>query len=696
MHRSPPQPIRRLLIANRGEIAVRILHAARELPSQSPIETFALYTPNDHSHIDLGHPDHALLLPHPAAYMDIDHLVHLAKDHSIDAIHPGYGFLSESPEFARRMWDEAQARVIGPGWEVLAQMGDKLAAKTLAGRCGVPVLKALTVPSQQGGQDLDEIRTFVTQVGYPVMIKAVDGGGGRGIRLVSSPEELQTAVDRARGESASQTVFVENAAVGGFHHVEVQIVGDGRGEVRHLWERDCSVQRRFQKVVECAPAVVGDRRVIGRVVDAAVRIAREIKYLSLGTFEFLVNPQSSEFYFLEINPRLQVEHTITECISDIDLVQIQLLLAQGSSLNEVGLGTMKNAEAPPNSFSIQLRLCAEDPNTNFALSIGKVTEFVVPSGNGIRVDTHISSSSPVVVGSDFDNLLTKIIVTAPSWEGAVRKAQRVLADSRISGVKTNIDVLRGIVAHGDFIAGKVDTQWLERNLEDIVRLGEAVSKRVQGNQSALPMPVSTSSVPSSAVPSSSSLLFRKGDAWSITLEPHNDNNSKPNISSTQQNQQQHHLHLTRILRNEFPSSLSAEIEYTAPPTLPTPTPYRLHLTSTSSSASALASASSHRRGDPWNPRHIVLPMAGKLVEVLVAEGDEVRENDVLAFVRQMKMELEVRSPRAGRVKWVLDVDDGDEEGGGSGVDVAEGVLLAELEEENHLTGGRDVGLKGKL
>lgn len=177
------------------------------------------------------------------------------------------------------MWDEARARVIGPGWEILAQTGDKLAAKTLAERCGVPVLKALTVPSQEN--DLNEIRTFIAQVGYPVMVKAVDGGGGRGIRLVSSPEELQGAVDRAKGESASQTVFVEKAAVGGFHHVEVQVVGDGRGQVRHLWERDCSVQRRFQKVVECAPAVVDDRRMIGRVVDAAVRIAREVSFVTI-------------------------------------------------------------------------------------------------------------------------------------------------------------------------------------------------------------------------------------------------------------------------------------------------------------------------------------------------------------------------------------------------------------------------------
>jgi pyruvate carboxylase len=205
------------------------------------------------------------------------------------------------------MWHEAGSLVIGPGWENLSRTGDKLQAKQLAQQCGVPVLEAMSQPTTS----VDEARAFATKVGFPVMIKAVDGGGGRGIRLVREEHELDNSIQRAIGESPSQTVFVEKAAVDGFHHVEIQIIGDGTGRVQHLWERDCSAQRRFQKVVECAPALVRDRTLVGRVIESALRMASEICYRSLGTFEFLVSEQRGEFYFLEVNPRLQVEHTIT-------------------------------------------------------------------------------------------------------------------------------------------------------------------------------------------------------------------------------------------------------------------------------------------------------------------------------------------------------------------------------------------------
>lgn len=231
-----------------------------------------MYTADDRAHCEVGVPHHALQLPSASSYIDISLLVKLAKDHAIDTVHPGYGFLSESAEFAQRMWEEAGVKVIGPGWEVLAQTGDKLQAKALAESCGVPVLGALKSPS-----DLGVIKQFAAEVGYPVMVKAVDGGGGRGIRLVENEGSLQTAVDRATGESPSRKVFVEKAAVGGYHHVEVQVIGDGTGEVRHLWERDCSVQRRFQKIVECAPAMVKDRKLIRNVIEAALRIARQVR-----------------------------------------------------------------------------------------------------------------------------------------------------------------------------------------------------------------------------------------------------------------------------------------------------------------------------------------------------------------------------------------------------------------------------------
>lgn len=653
----------------RGEIAVRILHAAREvLP---PIETFALYTADDRSHCDLGRPHHAIQIASPAAYLDITLLLDLIRKYSIDAIHPGYGFLSESADFAHRMWHEAGVTVIGPGPETLARTGDKLQAKQLAQQCGVPVLNAITQPTS----DVRDIRNFANQTGYPVMIKAVDGGGGRGIRLVREDAELDSAVDRAIGESPSRSVFVEKAAVDGFHHVEIQVIGDGTGQVRHLWERDCSVQRRFQKIVECAPALVNNRNLLGKVIGSALRIASEIKYLSLGTFEFLVSEQRSEFYFLEINPRLQVEHTITECITGVDLVQTQLLLAQGLSFHELGFGDEPNAEAnpPSKSFSIQLRLCAEDPRSNFSLSIGKVTDFSVPSGHGVRLDTNVdpTGSSPVIVGADFDNMLAKIIITGASWETTVRKAQRVLADSKISGVKTNIDLLRGIVAHQDFLAGQVDTQWLGANLEPVLALGESVSGSLKN--SAGPSAAGAQSVSQQSMPSSN-LLFRRGDAWSITLEP-------LKKDSEQQEKATHHLQLTRVLRNEFPTSMAAEIEYTTPSSQ-SAIPYRLQLAATNTAASALVS-SSHRKGDMNNPRHVVLPLSGKLIEILVSEGEEIAENQVVAFVKQMKMELEVRSSRAGRAAWVYEMEDEEE-------DVAEGMLLVELEDK-----GR-VEMKGKL
>ncbi|KAB8262376.1 carbamoyl-phosphate synthase L chain, ATP binding domain-containing protein [Aspergillus pseudonomiae] len=640
------QSIQRLLVANRGEIAVRILQAARELSPS--IETFALYTDDDRSHCDIGRPHHAVRVPSAAAYLDIPLLVNLSREHQIDFVHPGYGFLSESAEFASRLHD-AGVTVIGPGPEILICTGDKLKAKQLAIQCEVPVLPAMSSPTS----DLVEIHTFARQVGYPIMIKAVDGGGGRGIRLVRQEAELEHAVRAATNESPSQTVFVEKAAVDGFHHLEVQIVGDGI-DVCHLWERDCSLQRRFQKVVEFAPSLMQSRDVVEQVVNAALRMAKEIRYRSLGTVEFLVHEHRREFYFLEINPRLQVEHTITENITSVDLVQTQLQLAMGLSLAQVGL--LKDHPVQPRGHSIQLRLCAEDPSRDFHLSIGKITEFVVPSGNGVRIDTHVdtSGSSPVTVGANFDNMLAKIIVTASSWEATVSKARRVLTDTKISGVQTNLNLLRGILSHDNLLTGQIDTQWLERHLAQVISFGETIAQSIRHEASA--QPSRSLMMPSS---SSSNLLFRPGDAWSITLKP---------LGTVEQ--RQHHLQLTRVLQNDFPTSMAAEVKYTTPSSSMA---YQLQLKNTSTTASALVS-SSHRRGDVHNPRHIVLPLSGKLIEVLVAAGDQVVENQVVAFVKQMKMELEVRSPRGGRVQWVYQMDEEEE-------DVAEGMLLVELEEE---------------
>ncbi|KAI1623839.1 carbamoyl-phosphate synthase L chain, ATP binding domain-containing protein [Exophiala viscosa] len=653
----PQRPISRLLIANRGEIAIRILQACHELPQ--PPTTFALYTENDSTHVSLGRPHHAIKAPGPSSYMNIDYLISVVKQNQIDAVHPGYGFLSENPEFSRRMWTEADCLVIGPGWEVLERTGDKLKAKALAAECDVPVLKAMSRPTGS----VSEVGQFASQIGYPLMIKAVDGGGGRGIRLIRSEDALENAVQRCISESPSRTVFAEQAAIDGYKHIEIQVLGDGKGGVEHLWERDCSVQRRFQKIVEVAPAPVHNRKVITEVIASAVRMAQTLKYLGLGTWEYLVNVEQGKFFFLEINPRLQVEHTISESITGIDLVKQQLLIAQGrqgsEDLQDRPAKWRRQADETPPAASMQLRLCAEDPVSGFSLSIGKVADVQFPSGNGVRVDSHLSRGG--VVGSDFDNMMAKIIVTASTWEDCVIKARRALDETRIVGVKTNLSLLKAILVDQTFASGNADTSWLERNLDTLVQIGERIASETNLRDSTLPA-LSLGGNQSSSL-GNSGTTFRKGNAWTVVLEePGDPSSSKPPA---------HHLIIDRISRNEFPEALVAEVSYTIPGAKPQP--YKLTLNSTTTSADA--TASTHKRGDPNNKAHIVLPMSGKLMEVLVEEGDMVQENQVIAFVKQMKMELEVRSPRAGTVKWAIELENEE------GEDVAEGVLLVELVDE---------------
>lgn len=585
--------------------------------------------------------------------MNINALIALVKENKIDAVHPGYGFLSESAEFSHRMWSEANCVVIGPGAEVLDQTGDKLKAKALATASGVPVLKAMSRPSSK----VAEIAVFAKSVGYPVMIKATDGGGGRGIRLAESEDVLQNAVERCIAESPSGSVFAEQAAVKGYKHIEVQIIGDGRGGVKHLWERDCSVQRRFQKIVEVAPAPVASRNVVKNAIEAAVRMARDIRYLGLGTWEFLVNIKERKFFFLEINPRLQVEHTISEQIANADLVRTQLLIAQGLQDPEDAsrrFGEWWEADKPPLACSIQLRLCAEDPKENFALSIGKVTDIQLPTGNGIRVDSHLSRGG--VIASDFDNMMAKIIVTAGTWPDAVLKAQRALTDIKVVGVKTNLNLLRAILADRGFQAGNADTKWLEANMEQLVTRGDQIRDVIEA--ASVKLPEFSLGAAASSTMMSSATLFRKGEAWSLKLEQPGDTSS---VATG-------HLKVERVTRNEFPNALVADLSYTVPGAKSVP--YKVILSSTTTSAGS--AASTHRRGDPSNKSHIMLPMSGKLIEVLVEEGDDVKENEVIAYVKQMKMELEIRSPRAGQISWVIEVENDE------GDDVAEGTLLVEL------------------
>ncbi|KAI1868136.1 uncharacterized protein JN550_006624 [Neoarthrinium moseri] len=666
--RPTPRPINRLLVTNRGEIAVRIVSAARELD----IETFTLY-----SSLDDGHTlnsNHRIQLSSPSSYLDISELVRIAKEQQVDAVHPGYGFLSESAEFARRMWEEAGVQVVGPGWDILEKTGDKLAAKRLATGNGVPVLEAT-----YGPVDADGARSFMEKLGgKPVMLKAVDGGGGRGIRIVHNLQDLPRLARLAMAESPSKQVFVERAAVDGFRHVEVQILGDGTGAVRHLWERECSVQRRYQKIVEIAPSTITDRALVARIIDAALRMAQSVRYFSLGTFEFLANPMTGEYFFLEINPRLQVEHTITEAISNTDIVQTQLRIAQGTLLADPKLGLYEktsSADTPvPNIHAIQLRLTAENVDSSWSLSVGKISGFHFPSGNGIRVDTSLVGGHPTIITSDFDSLIAKIIIYSPSWDGAVKKARRALADTRVSGVKTNLDVLRAITASSAFAKGECDTGWLESEMSALVKMGKEITRSLESASFLNTVVSSEEGGQATQGLSSSAVLFRKGDGWKIDLTP---------INSEQAGSEPitNHLKLDRVLRNEFPSLLSAEISYSSP-AAPSPLSYKLDLTATQASSSSITSGSRHRKGNPSDPRHVVIPFPGRLVEILVDEGDEVRKGDVIAVVQQMKMELDIRSPSNGKIIWVTEAEDGE--------DVAEGMLVVELDVESPKNGEKAV------
>lgn len=579
--------------------------------------------------------------------MDPSHLVSVCKEHHVGLVHPGYGFLSESPEFCRRLGD-AGITFVGPNADLLIRTGDKLSARKLAEECGVPVLPALAKPVK----DLEALRGFANDVGLPIMIKAVDGGGGRGIRLVHRKDDLESSFRRALNESPSSKVFAEKAAVDGFRHVEVQIIGDGKGNIRHLWERECSIQRRFQKVVEMAPSTITNRPLIASVIEAAVRMAKAVEYQSLGTWEFLVSPKTSQFYFMEINPRLQVEHTVTEAICGVDLVRWQLLIALGKGVPDIGLETSlkdPDAKSPPATTSIQLRITAEDVKNDFSLSIGRVRGALFAGGNGIRVDTHLRPG--VVVSADFDSLLAKLIVTSTDWDATVAKAERALQDVLIDGVTTNLGLLQGIVRSSDFRDGHFDTQWLEQHLkafgEPNQELSNSISrfKGVPGDRTSH----------SSAQPSKSSgHLVRKGDQFQIRIEGSDDIEAFQDLVS-----------ISSVIRNDFPESLAVKVSTFKGDDLDGSLKhegqknYTVRVLKQSETQTSLKGSSGNPKATSEDPSQLICPLAGQVIEFLIEEGEGVAEGDAVLIIRQQKMELEIRAHRSGIVQSLVDLDEGD-------------------------------------
>lgn len=467
--------ITRLLIANRGEVAVRIIRTAAELG----IATVAVYAADDAAGLHVTLADEAVLLEGsgPAAYLDIDQLVAVAQRLRCDAVHPGWGFLSEQATFAERC-AAAGLIFVGPEPATLQALGDKVAARALAATQGVPVLRG-----SEGPVTLEEAQTFLEALGPggAVMLKAVAGGGGRGMRVVRDPAALAAAYRRCQSEArrafGNEAVYVEEYLPRA-RHIEVQIVGDGSGAVSHLYERDCSLQRRHQKLVELAPCPVLAPELRARLTAAAVRLGAALRYRGVGTIEFLVDAEgvgtpAGRYAFIEANPRLQVEHTVTEEVLGLDLVRVQLALAEGATLAELGL--TQDAVPAPRGLALQLRVNAEEmrPTGEVRPSAGTLTVFQPPAGPGVRIDT--AAYPGYTLGAAYDSLLAKIIIHTPadSFADLVARARRALRELRVAGVATTAPFLQNLLAHPAFTPQALCTTWIEEHLAELAQPREA-------------------------------------------------------------------------------------------------------------------------------------------------------------------------------------------------------------------------------
>ncbi len=452
--------INKVLVANRGEIAIRVFRACTELH----IRTVAIYSKEDTGSYHRYKADEAYLVGEGKkpidAYLDIEGIINIAKNSGVDAIHPGYGFLSENIHFARRCEEEGII-FIGPESKHLDMFGDKVKARTQAQLAEIPV-----IPGSDGPvKSMEDVISFGESHGFPIIIKASLGGGGRGMRIVNHIDEVSEAYDRAKSEAkaafGNDEVYVEKF-INKPKHIEVQIIGDKHGNIVHLYERDCSVQRRHQKVVEVAPCVSLSPQLRDEICEAAVRLMKNVGYINAGTVEFLVSGE--EFYFIEVNPRVQVEHTITEMVTGIDIVHTQILVAAGYPLHSEKVGVPKQGNIHVNGYAIQSRVTTEDPLNNFMPDTGKIMAYRSGGGFGVRLDAG-NGFQGAVITPYYDSLLVKLSTQAMTFEQAASKMVRNLQEFRIRGIKTNIPFLENVVKHEKFLTGEYDTSFIDHTPE---------------------------------------------------------------------------------------------------------------------------------------------------------------------------------------------------------------------------------------
>jgi acetyl-CoA carboxylase biotin carboxylase subunit len=437
----------RVLVANRGEIAVRVIRAIHELGA----EAVAVYSTADHDALHVRLADRAVCIGPPSAsesYLRISNVIAAAETTGCEAIHPGYGFLSENPAFVRAC-EENDLVFVGPDADVMERMGDKARAKTEMKAAGVPL-----VPGTEGGASLDEVRVAAAELGFPVLLKAVSGGGGKGMRLVYGPEELETAYSMARAEAeaafSDASLYLEKALVPA-RHVEVQVLCDKDGGVLTLGERECSIQRRHQKLVEESPSPALDLDTREEMEAAAERACRTIGYENAGTFEFLLAPDGT-FHFIELNARLQVEHPVSEVVTGIDIVRQQLRIAAGQPLPVTG-------RAARRGHAIEIRLNAEDPARGFAPAPGTIKRFRPPLGPGVRIDTHLEEGS--TISPYYDSLIAKLVVWAEDRPAAIARCLRALGEIELGGIPTTRELALDILRSDEFVSGEYSTSFLE-------------------------------------------------------------------------------------------------------------------------------------------------------------------------------------------------------------------------------------------
>lgn len=457
--------INKILVANRGEIAIRVFRACKELG----IRTVAVYSQEDILSLHRNRADEAYLVGvgkgAVGAYLDVEDIIRVAKEHHVDAIHPGYGFLAENADLAKRCEEEGII-FIGPRVEHLIMFGDKVNARIQAKRAEIPM-----IPGSDGPvSTYEEVKKFAETYGLPIMIKAVNGGGGRGMRQVDRMEDLESAFERAKSEAkmafGDEEVYLEKCIMNP-KHIEVQIIGDEQGNIIHLFERDCSIQRRHQKVIEMAPAWSLPKELRQNICDAAVKLMKNVNYLNAGTVEFLVDKNEKDFYFIEVNPRIQVEHTVTEMITDVDIVRTQILIAEGYPLDDAEVGIGKQEDIWFKGVALQCRITTEDPANNFMPDTGKLIAYRSGGGPGVRLDAGTAYTGAVIT-PHYDSLLVKVTVHALTPTSTVNKMLRCLDEFRISGVKTNIFFLQNALHTEDFQKGLCDVNYIDRHPELLV------------------------------------------------------------------------------------------------------------------------------------------------------------------------------------------------------------------------------------